>query len=61
MHSRRHLYRLVAGAAGLKEDFILPLESDFAIIQPPRCVYDPIRPDQLLRIQPGETSGRRGF
>ena len=38
-HTRRHLDRFVPGAGDLKENPVLALQNDFAIVQPPRHLH----------------------
>ncbi|HYS94241.1 MAG TPA: hypothetical protein VEL48_12475, partial [Candidatus Acidoferrales bacterium] len=49
------------GPADLEEDTILPFERDLAVVQAPRQVHDAERPDELLRIEPGESAGGGGL
>jgi hypothetical protein len=48
---------LVPGAADLEEDFILALELDLAVVQPPRKLHCPVHPDELIAAQSMEAAG----
>ncbi len=50
-HTGSHLYSLVTRATDLKIDFVLPFEQNFAVVNPARCVHQPERPNQSLRIK----------
>jgi hypothetical protein len=56
-----HLQRLVAGGGDLEEDLLLPLQKDFAVIQPAGKVHEPVDLNQLSRAQAvaGIRRGRR--
>ena len=45
----------MSGAGDLKENFLLPLQHDLAIIQPPRLIHQAVELDHLL---PGQASLR---
>ena len=55
--SRRHQYGLVSRPADLKVDLMLSLELDFAVVQPPRTVHQPVHPDEVFRLESVVLSG----
>jgi hypothetical protein len=55
-HSGSDLHGLVAGAANLEEDPVLPLERDFPIVQPASSVHEAKRPNQIFLLKPLKAS-----
>ncbi len=51
-HGSGHLHRLMPRAANLKKDAILPLQSDFPVVQTPGGVHDPKRAYQFVGLKP---------
>ena len=41
----------MAGAGDLKEDLLLPLEQDLAVVRAPRKEHQPVKLDELLVAQ----------
>ena len=59
-HAGRGEHRLVAGAADLEEDLVLPLELDLLVVDPPRQVHVPVGRNECARGR-ARGSCRRGL
>jgi hypothetical protein len=50
-HARGHQDGLVAGAADLEEDLVLPLELDLAVVDPPGQIHRPVDGEERPAVQ----------